>query len=845
MKIYRNGIEIQDIIHSDRATERRYLMDSHSVNIEFELSKHFQFLKGDNININGVVFSLPADYIAKHNQITDGYKYQLEFFSREERWKDFVLKFDDMTDFPFTATGTQHLKLVSDNLSDLGLGTFSYTSINEVQNIDYKDISIFGALGLIAETYGLEWWISDDTINLGLMSAGLPYPLEYSKELKSIDVSKSSEKLITRLYAYGGTKNMASGKRLTMTVPYIDITPELPQSRIVEGVKYFDDIFPKQKNTITDIETYVVDAEDEGHQYTTVYKIKDANVTQLTQDDLLPEPLMINFTSGLLIGREFELSIGDDGYYEIIYVQDGDIYYPNPTLKPQVGDEYFLSGFKAEAVLPGLVTIARAELLTKATEALQNIGSEYVYDVTTNPIYCEQEDIDLNLGRTVSITSPTLGEFSSRIRGYEKNLLNKYDCRYQIGDSGLYSRIGALETRVEQPVKVVIDDSNTREIKEVLKKFFLSKINPDAANGLITFLQGLTAKELRSLMYAPGLLGEGYFIDENGNATFDSITARKFLEVPELRFNRTSIYTGIRWDTFGGGIIESVEIDYDSEGNELQTGTITLKLPDGDIGAVAVDDLCQGIFHNFEGSNDTVTEDQRNGNFRFAGFNTSYFRITEILESDNSRFRYTLRGVSENWTQQHHPSQFMHFAGYSNPTNPDRQASSYTTPYYTIRLRNMTTWEYGQNNIYEITGKLDGFEVGGEPLQGHGTSIENMYFSGYIREIKNAPIDLVIHDSGDGFLALGESTTLTCKVTHGWNDITDNVDTWSIIRESGNQADDNVWNINHTDFNGIITLTHTKAYSDLGNGISTMFTITAKGNTASGQNFTRETIITI
>ena len=157
----------------------------------------------------------------------------------------------------------------------------------------------------------------------------------------------------------------------------------------------------------------------------------------------------------------------------------------------------------------------------------------------------------------------------------------------------------------------------------------------------------------------------------------------------------------------------------------------------------------------------------------------------------------------------------------------------------------MTTWEYGNNNIYEISGKLDGFQVGGEALEGHGTSVENMIFSGYIREIKNAPIDLIIHDSGDGFLAYGESTTLTGKVTHGWNDITDNVTSWSIVRESGNQADDNVWNINHTDFNGIITLTHTKAYSDLGEGISTLFTITAKGSTESGQGFTRETVITI
>lgn len=402
-----------------------------------------------------------------------------------------------------------------------------------------------------------------------------------------------------------------------------------------------------------------------------------------------------------------------------------------------------------------------------------------------------------------------------------------------------YNVFSSLRTRKE--IKDALAELDLSE----LDKKYLSKINPDEAQGIIKFIQGLITKNIISPNYMPSMLGEGFSIDEYGRAVLESLEIRTSLTVPELRFNRVSIYTGIRWDTFGGGIIESVEIDTDDLGKELQSGIITLRLEDGDIGAIDVDDMCMGIYHNFGSANDTVTEDQQNGNFRFKGFSTSYFRVTEILESDNSRFRYVLRGKSDRWQQQHHPSQFMHFAGYANPTNPDRQASSYTTPYYTIRLRNMTTWEYGQNNIYEITGKLDGFEVGGEPLQGHGTSIENMYFSGYIREIKNAPIDLVIHDSGDGFLALGESTTLTCKVTHGWNDITDNVDTWSIIRESGNQADDNVWNINHTDFNGIITLTHTKAYSDLGNGISTMFTITAKGNTESGQSFTRETIITI
>lgn len=414
-------------------------------------------------------------------------------------------------------------------------------------------------------------------------------------------------------------------------------------------------------------------------------------------------------------------------------------------------------------------------------------------------------------------------------------------------DDNLFSALATLAAIDEALEGIDLD-----EFLNELKQIFLRKDVADTAEGIITFVrglvsegaaefvEGLTAKQLRSLIYIPGMLGKGYYVDEDGNATFDSITARKFAEFPEVRFNRTSVYTGIRWDTFGGGIVEKVDIDKDSHGNELQSGVVTLKLQDGEAGAIAMDDMCQGIFHSFGGNNDTVTEDQRNGNFRFMGFNTAYFRVTEVLEPDGSRFRYMLRGVSERWTQQHHPQMFMHFAAYANPTNPDRQASSYTTPHYTVRLRNMTTWEYGEQNIFEITGKLEGFEVGGEPLQGYGTWVGNMYFSGFIREIKNAPIEMKLDTRGDGFLALGETMVITCKVIHGWNDITDKVETWTVERESGHQADDNTWNNDHKDFAGVLTLTHTDEYSDLGGAITTYFVITAEGTTESGQAYRRE-----
>lgn len=400
------------------------------------------------------------------------------------------------------------------------------------------------------------------------------------------------------------------------------------------------------------------------------------------------------------------------------------------------------------------------------------------------------------------------------------NIIKEFDNE----DATDYNVFSSLRTRKEIKDALANLDIDFDE----LDKRYLSKIKPDEAQAIIKFIQGLITKNIVSPNYMPSMLGEGFVIDEYGNAVFESITARTSLTAPELRFNRVSIYTGIRWDTFGGGIIENVEIDTDDLGKELQSGIITLRLEDGDIGAIDVDDMCMGIYHNFGSANDTVTEDQQNGNFRFKGFSTSYFRVTEILESDNSRFRYVLRGKSDRWQQQHHPSQFMHFAAYSNPTNKDRQSSTYTTTSYTIRLKNMTTWEYGNNNIYEISGKLDGFKIGDTILQGEGQAFGNAYIWGTLQQVYNDPVRMEIEHNGDGFLAFGESMEITCKIFQGWKDITDTVEVWRVTRESGNQADDTAWNIAHSLFDGKITLIHTENNSDLGKGLSTLFRFEAK-----------------
>lgn len=321
----------------------------------------------------------------------------------------------------------------------------------------------------------------------------------------------------------------------------------------------------------------------------------------------------------------------------------------------------------------------------------------------------------------------------------------------------------------------------------------------------------------------------------------ESLTLRRFLEVPELRFNRAEIVLGDKWRSPGAGIIESVEPDYDADGNLLRSGTISLKLQDGEIGAVAVDDICMGYFHDYEtpGNNAVSDIDDSRGNRMFAGFCTIYFRITEILDAGtNKRFRYVLRGVSDRWQYSFHPCEALHFVAYGNFTNKERQTSAYETRTYRRFLVGVNDWEFTKSMVAMQDGDLSNLNIFGLDMTGYSAYLNNIYMTGTIEQLQiDAPVRIEIDTQGDNFLAYGESMEITCKVFKGWEDITDTVRQWAIRRDSGNTADDEAWNIKHKDFNGSITIHNTKEISDLGNNsvtvVSTLFTITATNDTAS------------
>ena len=280
-----------------------------------------------------------------------------------------------------------------------------------------------------------------------------------------------------------------------------------------------------------------------------------------------------------------------------------------------------------------------------------------------------------------------------------------------------------------------------------LTKIFLRKDQPDQASFLVSFLAGAVFGKAG---FASGLTGFGARIDENGNGEMESLILRRFLEVPELRYNRISVTLGDKWNTPGAGIIEQIEPDIDGDGNLQMTGTGYLKLEEGEYGAIDVGDICMGIFHSEKAEdNATADSDDSCGNFQYAGFYTCYFTITEITGSNNKQFRYQLRPVSERWKLTFHPCQAMHFVCYGSFTNADRQTSTYTTRTYTRRLWKQNTWEISAANIASQSGDLSNLAVHGLQMSGYSEYVNNVYLTGVIKQIKpdGTPV-LTVNDRG-------------------------------------------------------------------------------------------------
>lgn len=305
----------------------------------------------------------------------------------------------------------------------------------------------------------------------------------------------------------------------------------------------------------------------------------------------------------------------------------------------------------------------------------------------------------------------------------------------------------SLQNALDQVKNDILSSISGGDFLKQGLKYFLRKDVADTAKGKITFNKGLESKGdvvIGEKGFAGGLTGFGAKIDKKGYGEMRGLRLWEFLEVPELRYNRVEIFLGIKWRVPGAGIILSCTPDTDSEGNQLTTGTCTLKLEEGEFGAVSKDDIALGIFHFGDERDAAEDSDDSKGNFKFSGFATTYFRVTEVSGDNNETFRYALR---PGYTI--HPQPQMNFSCYGNFTDEARQSSAYETRTYTRLLWKQNDWEFTVGNIAMQYGDLTNLNIFGLNMSGYSMYLNSVYFTGTINQVRpdGTPV-LVANEKG-------------------------------------------------------------------------------------------------
>ena len=604
MIIYnRNGDELIDAPVTSSAVRKRVLMGDNYVSLPFSHDTYIDFAPGSYIIYNGLKFEIidVEKNRPTRNATTGGWDYTLQFDDQERHMTRAIVfwlsqkpreaVFHDTTDLQsfgnlivenmnaFVPAKNWKMRDLSDELKE---GT---------KLVSFNGDTCWNAVNTIAETFDVEWWTeqSEGYIYLcfGKLEIGTEEDFVEGEVITSIPSRRGDDSNYgTRFYVFGSTRNLTEDygqadqggttnhvSEIRLRLPggqeYIDARPDMAWNDVVEKFVVFEDIYPKNTDTVTSVEK-VKRQTDSGTEYEA--RVIYAKDTPFLPTDLIPgETLQAVITSGALSGRTFDIQLGAafddpdtwnpetnpfDRKFEIVAdvetTGEQEIIIPNDNLDIEPGDTFVLTGIK----LPGArIGEAEQELLEAGTTwAQKNSKDTSVYDCPTNPVYCQLNDKSYELGQKVRLVNESqFGSSgrSSRIQGYEKSLDNEYQATYTVGDNTAYSRLGEIEKDIQEAAYAErIGVTNGVGIYLIRAKYdqtqptdynaysaaaadekFLSRKKNDTAEGIITFAKGILANTLSSEKFVSGNEGKGHstWIDDDGvsHTEVDQVKARK------------------------------------------------------------------------------------------------------------------------------------------------------------------------------------------------------------------------------------------------------------------------------------------------------------------------------
>lgn len=460
---------------------------------------------GSYITHKGEMYSLLEDYSPSMSSERE-FRYTPQFHSRVVRWQKtlipvYTYEDDGVTvktrefDWTFTGTPADAMYMVEQALLHetgekwtMRLGD----DLPETIELSSQASSVWDILSEIADRCKTEWWTDKASNDLYLLacSRGASYPLEVGRNVGVPSVtSNTQEGYYTRFYAFGSTRNITESdsvvmgsiinKRLTLDPKkyphgYKDIkghfdngafVSDLAPAEVFPTPLYFEDIYPSSRLTISDVRKrmkYRLDDEGEKvrkggteenpeYEQYAIWYFQIPNFEFSEELIIKNQTLSVNFKSGLLRGREFELAYhkeakkiagSDDvdeefavkaGDYEIIFdeVSEGFIIPSVDYLIPENGDEVVLFNIEMPKEYTDSAMLDLEAELDKEIEKRRKDNNSYEFN--SNPVAFYREGMSMSVGQKVSFSykGKTL---DTRVLMVEKHLDYEFEQKIRIGN---------------------------------------------------------------------------------------------------------------------------------------------------------------------------------------------------------------------------------------------------------------------------------------------------------------------------------------------------------------------------------------------------------------------------
>lgn len=550
-------------------------MGERTISCSFESPVVINFAIGDYLTYRGEVFYLyytPSQTkSASSGSAQDAFEYDLVFNTVDVELQNCQLldyvpygndyHYQPSPSFSFVGTVKTFAERIQANMNrDYPGWTIDvYEGVEtEEAEIQIDNTSCWNALVMINKEFGLNFLVTKRRVRIGYPEDSLNHTFYYGKDNGLYQITRdvnADEAIVTRLYAYGGERNIPSdynkresdfsGKKNLMLPGYLETGKSYIESKNIsaygvrEYTQLFEDIYPSiagvelpgigRIDELVSAEQITEETETSGS-----FKVTIKNIGFNIKDYLTSETATISMRSGSLIGYEFEIVEViqlENGNYEITLNKStrDNFQVPNAGQNLSTGDRFILLNIN----MPDkYVEYAEDKLLNAATSYLADHDHvTYTYDIGVDEIYMARNgnlhdliregmrlplyDADFGTDYSIIIQSLSIKE-GEDIPVYEISLSDKpiastidkiWEAIDNVRNEGSVSKGG-----------YVIGGGLSPE--ELNKKYLRKDVN-DTAHGEIIF-----DKKIGSSIFLDGMDGKGWEIKADGSGIMEALRVR-------------------------------------------------------------------------------------------------------------------------------------------------------------------------------------------------------------------------------------------------------------------------------------------------------------------------------